>query len=397
MKIYLVGGAVRDTVMGLAPKDHDYVVVGATTADMIEDGFRPVGADFPVFLHPDTGDEYALARTERSDGEGHKAFVCETADVSLAADLSRRDLTINAMAQDEDEGAIIDPFGGQADIAARVLRHVSSAFADDPLRVLRVARFAARFGFDVAPETADLCRSMVGRGDIDSLTPERIWIEAEKALNAPHPSRFFAVLREFGALDVIFPEIAALDVPQPPIHHPEGDALTHTMMVVDVATQTTDCPVTRFAALVHDLGKGATPTDILPSHHGHEEAGVVLVDALCARLKIPNAYRDAGRQASQYHTLIHRARVIRPSKLVKLFVALRAFHDRAALDRLLAVADADARGRGPTRVDVPYPNLDFVREAFDAARQVKPRKGLRGVAVGNAMLQDRAAAIKAAL
>ena len=400
---FLVGGAVRDLQMGREPDDRDYVVVGATSTQMLAAGFTQVGADFPVFLHPETGEEYALARTERATGEGHTAFACETDGVSLVDDLSRRDLTVNAMAM-SDDGELVDPFGGQADLEARVLRHVGPAFVEDPLRVLRVARFAARFpDFSVAPDTLTLMADMVKTGALGALIPERVALEMVKALRADAPRRFFSVLRDCGALDVVLPELAALDgVPQPLEHHPEGDTWVHTLLVLDQCAAVTSDPVTRFAALVHDLGKGLTPADELPRHHGHEAAGVPVVEALCRRLRLPNEFRDAGVDASSEHLLVHRLPKLRPGTLLKLLDRLGARQSLGRLERLAVVSEADARGR-TGRENRDYPQADLLRRAGQVLRDTPTADvaraaiaaGRRGPAVGEAVRQHQVQALSA--
>ena len=311
IRTYLVGGAVRDRLLGLPVKDRDWVVTGATPAELLQQGFKTVGSDFPVFLHPHTGEEYALARTERKTAKGYHGFHFHAApEVTLEADLARRDLTINAMAQD-DAGNLIDPYGGQADLQQRLLRHVSAAFAEDPVRILRVARFAARFaplGFQVAADTQQLMREMVAAGEVDALVPERVWQETVKALAEPAPERFFEVLRECGALRVLFPELDRLfGVPQPAQHHPEIDCGIHTLLVLQRAVQLSDAPEVRFAAITHDLGKGLTPADILPSHHGHEQLSRQLTTQLCERLKIPTRFRELAEHVAEQHGRIHKA------------------------------------------------------------------------------------------
>ena len=303
MKIYLVGGAVRDKLLGLEPHEYDWVVVGARTEDMLKAGYQQVGKDFPVFLHPETHDEYALARTERKTAPGYHGFdVHASPEVTLEEDLLRRDLTINAIAEDE-QGNIIDPFNGRADLEAGLLKHVSPAFTEDPVRILRIARFAARFaqwGFHVAHSTNKLMRNMVANGEVDALVPERVWAETLKALGTDHPEKFFTVLRGCGALERIYPEIDALfGIPQPEKYHAEIDTGIHVMMVLQQACLLSKKPTTRFAALTHDLGKAATPEDILPSHHGHEERGIQLVKDLCKRIKAPNEYRDLAVQTAK--------------------------------------------------------------------------------------------------
>ena len=373
MHIYLVGGAVRDRLLGLEVKDRDYVVVGATPEEMVANGFRPVGADFPVFLHPETKEEYALARTERKTGRGYKGFTVYTApDVTLEDDLQRRDLTINAMAEAAD-GTLIDLFGGAEDLRNGVLRHVSAAFAEDPVRILRVARFAARFarwGFKVAHDTNTLMRRMVEDGEVDALVAERVWAELERALGEDRPSVFFEVLRGCGALARLFPEIDRLfGVPQPEKHHPEIDTGVHVMMVLDQAARLSPDARVRFAALVHDLGKGVTPPDQWPRHIGHEVTGVTLVDELCRRFRIPNDYRDLARLVARYHAHCHRAAELRPSTLLETLEALDAFRRPERVEMFVLACEADARGRSGCE-DTAYPQADIFRRAFDAARRV---------------------------
>src|SRR5580692_2551612 len=320
MEVYLVGGAVRDELLGLPVKERDWVVVGATKEELERLGFREVGRDFPVFLHPETHEEYALARLERKVSPGYRGFTVEFGpEVTLEEDLARRDLTINAIAQSAD-GALLDPYGGKQDLEARVLRHVSPAFVEAPVRVLRVARFAARFaplGFLVAPETLALMRAMVERREVDALVAERVWQETEKALREPMAGEFFRVLRECGALQAIYPEIDALfGVPQPAQWHPEIDTGAHTLMVLDQATLLSGDPRVRFAALVHDLGKGTTPRTEWPSHRGHEERSVAIIESLCARLRVPSEYRDLGVIVARYHGIVHRAFELRPNTVL---------------------------------------------------------------------------------
>lgn len=336
LQIYEVGGAVRDRLLGLAVHEHDWVVVGATPEAMAQRGFRPVGRDFPVFLHPQTGEEYALARTERKTGPGYHGFSFHaSADVSLTEDLGRRDLTINAMAQAPD-GTIIDPFGGRRDLEARRLRHVSPAFREDPVRILRLARFAARLaplGFQVAEDTLELCREMVASGEVDALVPERVWQELAKALMAPAPDAFIGTLRDCGALAVLFPEIDRLfGIPQPELHHPEVDTGAHVLLVLRQAARLEGGLAARFAALVHDLGKGLTPASELPRHRGHEARGVPLVDAMCARLRIPSECRDLARGVTRYHLQCHRVRELRPRTLLSLLEGLDLFRRPGRLD-----------------------------------------------------------------
>jgi len=348
MRIYVVGGAVRDALLGLPVQDRDHVVVGATPEAMLAAGFRPVGKDFPVFLHPDTQEEYALARTERKTAPGYHGFVFHTApEVTLEEDLVRRDLTINAMAQGED-GVIVDPYGGRRDLEARVFRHVSPAFAEDPVRILRLARFAARFPeFTVAPETLALMQTMVEAGEVDALVPERVWQELARGLMEQHPSRMLAVLRDCGALARIMPELDALwGVPQPAKHHPEVDTGVHMMLVIDVAAEGGHTLAVRFAALMHDLGKGITPADKWPSHHGHESMGTKLISALCKRLKVPNDCRDLALITAREHGNVARAFELRPNTMVTLFERCDAFRKPERFNDMLLAAECDARGRG---------------------------------------------------
>ena len=377
MKTYVVGGAVRDELLGLPVKDHDWVVVGATPEQMLGAGFRPVGKDFPVFLHPATQEEYALARTERKTARGYHGFVFHTApDVTLEQDLVRRDLTINAIARDDD-GALTDPFGGRADIAAKVFRHVSNAFAEDPVRILRLARFAARFpDFSVAPETAALMRQMVLQGEVDALVAERVWQEIARGLMEAAPSRMLAVLRDCGALARIMPELDTLwGVPQPPLHHPEVDTGVHMMLVIDyAASRRFDLPV-RFAALMHDLGKGATPPQHWPSHHGHEGLGVTLIGAVCTRLKVPNDCRELALMTAREHGNVSRAEVLRAATIVTLFERCDAWRKPARFAQMLLACECDARGRGgdgdgddfSTR---PFPQAPHLLAALACARGV---------------------------
>lgn len=373
MKIHLVGGAVRDALLGLPVGERDWVVTGATPEDMTAAGFLPVGKDFPVFLHPKTKEEHALARTERKSGRGYHGFTFHTgAEVTLEDDLLRRDLTINAIAQSED-GTLIDPYGGQRDLASKVLRHVSPAFAEDPVRVLRLARFAARFaplGFTVAPETMALCRQLVDDGEVDALVPERVWQEMARALMHDRGSEFFRVLHACGALARIVPELAALDgVPQNPVYHPEVDSLVHTLLCVDASARMGfELPV-RVAALLHDLGKGVTPRMEWPSHKMHDVRGVPLVEQVCARLKIPNACRDVAVRHTREHLLIHRIRELRPETLLKLLERLDAFRQPERLALVCEASLCDARGRtGFEHCD--YPQVDYLKAALAAANAV---------------------------
>ena len=405
MKTFLVGGAVRDRLLGRQPLEHDYVVVGATPDELVALGYRPVGKDFPVFLHPTTGEQYALARIERKTGPGYHGFETRfSPDVTLEDDLGRRDLTINAMAQDDD-GTLVDPHGGRRDIAARLLRHVSAAFVEDPLRVLRVARFAARFaplGFSVAPETMQLMRGIVASGELSALVPERVWVETARALGEDRPTVYFEVLRECGALAVLFPEVEALyGVPQPPRWHPEIDTGLHTMQALEVAAGLSPDTTVRFAALVHDLGKGVTPREQWPRHLGHEEAGALLIEGVCARLRVPNEHRDLAVLVARHHAKVHRAAELRPATMLDLLEATDAFRRAERFERLLLACEADARGRGPELRVAPYPQALLLRRARDAAAgaRLDPATiaGSTGPAIAERVRATRVAAIREAL
>ena len=369
VRIYRVGGAVRDALLGRPVADRDFVVVGATPEMMLASGYRPVGRDFPVFLHPDTHEEYALARTERKHGRGYRGFeFFASPDVTLEEDLVRRDLTINAMAMDDD-GRLIDPSGGAADLAAGVLRHVSPAFAEDPLRVLRVARFAARFAFVVAPETEALMRSLVASGELATLAPERVWQEVARGLMEPHPSRMLAVLRDCGALAALLPEVAALyGVPQPPAHHPEIDTGVHLALALDwAAAHGLDLPA-RYAVLAHDLGKATSRPGDLPRHVAHEQRSVRLAAKLSERLKVPLECRDAAALAARYHGVVHRAAELRPATLLDLLTAADALRRPDRLETLLQACAADACSRPGHPQD--YPPAALLRAALAAVKSV---------------------------
>jgi tRNA nucleotidyltransferase (CCA-adding enzyme) len=373
MKIYQVGGCVRDKLLGLAIKDHDWVVVGASTAEMLELGYKQVGKNFPVFLHPDTKDEYALARTETKTAPGYTGFEFSAApSVSLEDDLLRRDLTINAIAE-SNTGELIDPYNGLKDIEARILRHVSSAFAEDPVRILRIARFAARYftlNFKIAEETMQLMTTMVNNGEIDSLVEERVWQELHSSLLESHPEVFFTVLRECGALARLFPEIDNLyGVPQPEQYHPEIDTGVHTMMVLQQACLLTPNAKVRFAALVHDLGKGITPKHELPKHISHESRGVPLVKALCKRFKVPNAYKDLAVKVTQYHLHYHRIAELKASTILKTLSALNAFRQVDNFELFILACEADARGRTGYEDKLPPQSGQF-RMVFKAANEI---------------------------
>ncbi len=370
MKIYAVGGAVRDELLGLKVTDRDYVVVGATPQDMLRLGFKPVGKDFPVFLHPKSHEEYALARTERKTARGYKGFKIHAApDVTLEDDLARRDLTINAIAKDE-RGRIVDPYGGVKDLKAGVLRHISPAFAEDPVRILRVARFAARFEFDVAKETLDLMRAMTQNGEVDALVAERVWQELAKGLMEAKPSHMFEVLRQCGALNKILPEVDRLfGVPQPLEYHPEIDTGAHIMLVIDYAASKNFSLPVRFAALTHDLGKGVTPRSQWPHHPGHEARSVELVKALCKRIKVPAACRDLALLAAKYHGEAYRAQELKPATLVRLLQALDAFRKPQRFVEFLEACGCDFHGRTGFETRL-YPQAEYLQNALLAAQSV---------------------------
>ena len=365
MRTYVVGGAVRDELLGLPVQDRDHVVVGATPQDMLARGFKPVGKDFPVFLHPETKEEYALARTERKTAPGYKGFVFHaTPEVTLEEDLARRDLTINAIARAED-GALIDPFGGQADLAARVLRHVGDAFCEDPVRILRVARFAARFhDFTVAGETVALMRRMVENGEVDHLVPERVWQEFSRGLMEAKPSRMLEALRACGALAKVLPELERLfGVPQPAEHHPEVDTGAHLMLVIDYSAACAHPLPVRFAALMHDLGKGATPPEEWPHHYGHEARGVALVEAVAERLHAPADCRDLAVLACREHGVIRNAAQLRADTMVQLLERVDALRRPERFAQLLAACECDFRGR-PGYEAQPYPPAQLLPRAL---------------------------------
>lgn len=370
MKIYAVGGAVRDRLLGRPVADQDYVVVGSTPEQMEQLGYRPVGKDFPVFLHPQTHEEYALARTERKTARGYRGFdIHASPEVSLEQDLARRDLTINAIARDEN-GNIIDPHHGVADLKAGILRHVSQAFVEDPVRALRVARFAARFGFKIAPETQALMHDMVCNGEVDHLVPERVWQELSRGLMEEKPSRMLLALRDCGALERVVPELDALfGVPQPAQHHPEVDTGLHILLVVDYAAAQNYPLTVRFAALTHDLGKALTPREQWPKHHGHEHKSVDLVERLCERLRVPGECRDLAVLAARYHGDVHRAQELRPATVLKLLSGADVYRKPARFEELLAACSCDYHGRTGLETR-PYPQADWLRAAANAAREV---------------------------
>jgi len=359
VQIYLVGGAVRDRLLGLEAPDRDWVVVGSTPQAMVDQGYQPVGKDFPVFINKNSGEEYALARTERKTAKGYQGFEFNASpEITLEQDLERRDLTINAMAEDAD-GNVIDLHGGKRDLAAGVIRHVSNAFLEDPVRILRAARFAARFGFTVAPETRQLMREMVENGEVDALVPERVWAEMKKALITESPQIFFQVLRDCGALARVLPEIDELfGIPQTAKYHPEIDTGIHTMMVVEQAARLSADPVMRFASLVHDLGKAKTPADILPSHKGHEVGGLPIIKQMCERLRIPKKYESLALAVSEYHLHMHKMFELRPQTILKMLEKTRSLMDDERAQQVANCCIADARGR------TGFENRDYTQAAL---------------------------------
>ena len=396
MKTYLVGGAVRDALLDYPVVEHDWVVVGARPEDLLSQGYTQVGKDFPVFLHPQTKDEYALARTERKQGHGYTGFAVHyDPDVTLEEDLARRDLTINAMARDDD-GSIVDPYGGQRDLEARLLRHVSDAFVEDPLRVLRTARFAARFahlGFTVAPETMELMADIVSQGELAHLPAERLWVEMDKSLAERNPEVFVTVLRECGALAALLPELEALfGVPQTAEHHPEIDTGVHTLMSLEQAVLLSPDTDVRFAVLIHDLGKGTTPQDEWPRHIAHEHSGLKLVKDVCQRLKVPNQHRDLALKVCEFHTHCHRALELRGKTLLKLLNKTDALRRPERFEAFLLACEADARGRLGLE-ERPYPQADYLRQALATAVTVSAAdfadQGLAGKAIGEAIVAER--------
>lgn len=401
MQRYLVGGAIRDQLLEIDVYDKDWVVVGATPEQLLEKGYTAVGKDFPVFLHPKTKEEHALARTERKIGSGYTGFECYfAADVTLEEDLLRRDLTINAMAQDPD-GTIIDPFNGQADLKDRILRHVSSAFTEDPLRVLRVARFAAKLdhlGFSVADETLTLMRQIVHSGELNNLTPERVWLEWQKSLSTPNPQVFLSVLRQCGALSVLLPELDALfGVPQPEKWHPEIDTGIHTLMVAKQAALLSNSLPVRFAAQVHDLGKGVTPPSEWPSHKMHCHTGLKLIKQLCERVRVPNEYRDLALMVCEQHSNIHRAAELRPETKLKVLNKFDVWRKPERLQDILLCCMADSRGRtGHEEID--YPQKAVFEQAYQAALSVDVQSiiqdGFKGADIREEMEKRRVTAIK---
>ncbi len=402
MDIYLVGGAVRDSLLGRPVAERDWVVVGATPEELQARGFTPVGRDFPVFLHPHTREEHALARLERKTGPGYRGFVTEFApDVTLEQDLARRDLTINAMAQATD-GHLIDPHGGRADLERRVLRHVSPAFVEDPVRILRIARFLARFAhldFSVAAETLELMRQMSASGELDALVPERVWRELERLLGEPTPRAGIELLRECGALRIVLPELDALfGVPQSPKWHPEVDTGEHVLLALQVAAGRAAPVSVRFAVLMHDLGKALTPRSEWPKHIAHEARGVPAIESLCQRLRVPQEHRDLALLASRFHTHVHRGLELRAATLLEVLESADAFRRPGRFAELLEVCECDARGRLGF-ADQPYPQRARFEQALEAASattlQPDEREGLVGAAIGERLRRKRLAAIEA--
>jgi tRNA nucleotidyltransferase (CCA-adding enzyme) len=400
--VYLVGGAVRDGLLGLPHRERDWVVTGCTPDELLAEGYRQVGASFPVFLHPESGEEYALARTERKQGHGYHGFSVDFhPGVTLEDDLARRDLTINAMARGAD-GRLIDPFGGARDLEARWLRHVSPAFREDPLRVLRVARFAARLaplGFRVHPATRDLMREIADSGELLHLVAERLWTEIASAMAAPEPGRFVEELRDCGALAVLLPEVDRLfGVPQPPEHHPEVDTGLHVVMAMNAAAREAASPEAVFAVLLHDLGKGLTPAGEWPAHRGHEDNGVPLVEAVCERLRAPVRFRELAVAVCALHLRIHRLHEMRPGKVMRLIEEADLLRRPERLPDLLAACAADYRGRAG-RESRAYPQADLLRAAFEAAAGLQARdletEGLDGPEIGARLREARIAAIAA--
>jgi tRNA nucleotidyltransferase (CCA-adding enzyme) len=405
MRVYEVGGAVRDALLGLPVEERDWVVVGASADELTVQGFRRVGKDFPVFLHPRTGEEYALARTERKTAPGYTGFAFDAAPtVTLEQDLQRRDLTINAIARSE-TGEIIDPWSGRADLEARVLRHVSPAFSEDPLRVLRVARFAARFaplGFTVADATMELMKEIVAAGEMEALRPERVWQETVKALRTERPDVYFETLRTAAALRRIFPEVDALfGVPQPERWHPEIDTGVHTLMALRMAARLSRSETVRFAVLMHDLGKATTPRDLLPRHHGHEQRSEELIEQVCERFPVPNKFRELAVLVARHHGTVHKAAELKAQTVLRTIMAADGLRQPERFDELLLACEADARGRKGLE-DRVYGQADRLRAALRAARsvdasKVKAERNLDGEALGRALHDERLAAVKAEL
>ena len=400
MKIYRVGGAVRDKLLYYPSDENDWVVVGATPQKMVDLNYVPVGSDFPVFIQPETGEEYALARTERKSGHGYQGFTFHADEnISLEEDLVRRDLTINAMAEDQD-GSLIDPYGGQRDLGDKLLRHVSDAFTEDPLRVLRVARFAARYhhlGFTIAPETVDLMTSITASGELDYLVAERVWKETERALGERSPDIYIQTLRDCGALKALFPEVDCLfGVPQRADFHPEVDTGIHILMALQQSVKLSNNSVIRFAVLVHDLGKGITPEHILPSHSGHEARGVTLVESLCDRLKVPNHFRQLAVAVTEYHLMCHKAQALEPESILELLKGIGALKSSDKLEDFILCCEADARGRTGFE-ERDYPSADYLRAALSKVTDISiadlVKSGLEGAGIGRQLSLRRIACI----
>ncbi len=401
MQIYLVGGAVRDQLLQYPVKDKDYLVTGATVEQMLNLGYQQVGKSFPVFLHPESNQEYALARTELKQGKGYTGFICDfSPEITLEQDLIRRDLTINAMAQDQN-GKVIDPYKGQQDLTDKLLRHVSPAFVEDPLRVLRVARFAARYhhlGFKVADETMALMQEIANSGELKTLVPERVWQETQSALSEQSPQVYFQVLRQSNALVQVFPELDKLwGVPNPAQWHPEIDSGIHTLMVLEQAAKLSSSLPMRFAALTHDLGKALTPEAKWPSHHGHEKTGLAPIKTLCERIKAPNEYRELALLVSEYHTHCHKAFELKPSTIVKLFDSLDVWRKPERFELFLLACTADLRGRtGFESHD--YPQANYLAQCYQVANKVAVQdivaRGVKGAAIREQLSKERIDAVK---
>ena len=397
MKTYLVGGSVRDQLLGLPARDKDWVVVGASPEQMLELGFRSVGKDFPVFLHSKTNEEYALARTERKVAPGYKGFAIHSSpDVTLEQDLARRDLTINAIAQSPN-GKLIDPYNGQADLKNKCLRHVSPAFTEDPVRVLRIARFAARFGFSIAEETKVLIKHMVDSNELDHLIPERVWQELAKAMSTEKPSLFFTTLRNVGALKNLFPEVDRLfGVPQIPKWHPEVDTGIHVMMVIDQAAKLSTDIAVIFAALCHDLGKGTTPAETLPDHKGHEARSIELTQLLCERLRVPKDIHNLALKVAEYHTHMHLLTVLKPNVILEVLDALDAYRRPYQFEQYLLASEADFRGR-PGYENVSMPNMKLFKRCYQVSKAVDTQPileaGFEGKAISQELTRQRTNAI----
>ncbi|MFT6028492.1 MAG: tRNA nucleotidyltransferase (CCA-adding enzyme) [Oleiphilaceae bacterium] len=401
MQVFLVGGAVRDKLLNLNSKDKDWVIVGSSPDEILSKGYIQVGQDFPVFLHPNTQEEYALARTERKQGEGYTGFICDSSDsVTLEEDLIRRDLTINAMAQAKN-GTLIDPYGGQKDLDKKLLRHVSAAFTEDPLRVLRVARFAARFkhlGFSIAAETLELMKQITNAGELDHLVAERVCQETTRALGEASPQTFFEVLRKVGALNVLFPEIDALfGIPQPEKHHPEIDCGIHTMMVLEQASKLSENTAIRFACLTHDLGKALSDPANLPHHYGHEKVGLKQIKALCKRFRFPNNFKELALLVCEYHTHIHKALELKPQTCLKVLKQCDAFRRHERFEAILTCAKADSRGRTGFET-INYPQADYFLELLKNAQAIQAKhlvkQGYKGQELGEKIDLERLEAIR---